>query len=103
MSTKSLTVTSHSKGNCILMKLYMQLSIFQKLLWVRDAKTKIYSTTEKSRPLNLPEDLVVCLFNLKFYSTQNSSVLYKQYSLVAEFIVCHQFHHNSLVHRVFKE
>lgn len=62
MSSKALTVTPHSKSSCILIKLYVQLSIIQKLLWVRDAKTKICSTPEKSRPLNLPEDPVVCLF-----------------------------------------
>lgn len=64
MSTKGLTVTPYSKGSCILIKLYMQVSICQKPLWVRNAKTNIYSTPEKSRPLNLPEDFVVCLFNL---------------------------------------
>lgn len=101
MSTKGLTVTPHSEGSCISIKLNVQLSIFQKLLWASDAKTKIYSTPEKSSPLNLPEDPEVCLFNFKFCSTQKSSVYDKQYSLMVELIVCYQFHHNSLVHKEF--
>lgn len=89
MSAKGLTVTPHSKGSCISIKLNVQLCIFQKLLCARDAKTKIYSTPEKFSPLNLSEDPEVYLFNFKFCSTQKSSIYDKQYSFMVELTGCH--------------